>query len=254
LSQLLTARPGTFGVLIEHLPTGQRFAFNADRPFAAASVYKAWLAYKVLRDVDLGRIDLDDALTIEAQDATEPEPDSDVALGDELTVRAALQAMMGASSNAAAHSLLRLVGRSELNEALAALSLRSTQVPVGAGQSGETAPEVEAAAAMTTAHDSALLFRRLATERLLSEASRQQLWRLLALPEDLDPIAPRLPAGADIRVKLGNLEDASNAAGLIDTPTGPLVVSIFDERVDPGVAREVIADLVEQTYRHYQSR
>jgi beta-lactamase class A len=214
-------------------------------------VYKAWLAYLVLREVDRGRIELDDALTIEAEDATEVEPDSDVALGDEMTVQEALEAMMGPSSNAAAHRLLRAVGRPALNEALAALGLHSTQVPLLVHEDGPSHQGFEPAVAVTTAHDTALLFRRLATEPLLSSGSRQQLWRLLALPEDLDPIAPRLPAEAEVRVKLGNLEDASNAAGLIETPAGTLIVSVFDERVDPGVARAVIADLVELTYRHY---
>ena len=108
--------------------------------FAAASVYKLWLAYQVLHEVDLGRLDLDTVLTIAPEDTVEPEPASGVSLGDEMTVWLALELMMGSSSN---------------------------------------------------------------------------------------------------------------AAGLIETPAGPLIVSIFDEGVDPGVVRAVIADIAVETYRFY---
>jgi beta-lactamase class A len=192
-------------------------------------VYKIAVAYEVLRQADRGALGLADPLMVEDEDVVEAEPAGGLAPDEEVSVWAALEAMMGVSSNSAAHALMRLVGRGQINASLTALGLHQTRVPLDATES-----------AVTTAADMAQLFDLLATDRLLAANSRAALRTLLALPEEVDPLVACLPPGTQVLSKVGNGERASNVSGLVETPRGPLIISVFDDDVDPGEARATI--------------
>ena len=242
IDALLEERTGTYGVTVEWVPTQQRATHDAEREFESASVYKIAVAYEVLNQADHAQIGLDDQITIDDEDAVEVEPEGGLAPNDEVSVWDALQAMMGVSSNSAAHALMRLVGRVEINASLQALGLQATRVPDDDDTDGS---------AVTTASDMALLFDLLAEDRLLTPESRESLRALLAIPKDLDPLLACLPEGTEILSKPGNHERASNIAGLVATPNGPLIVSVFDEDVDPGDARATIEAISQAAWDLY---
>jgi beta-lactamase class A len=231
-----------YGVAIEWVPGHERASHDAQREFEAASVYKIAVAYAVLEQVDRGQIGLADPLTITDDDAVEVEPEGGLAPNDQVSVWDALQAMMGVSSNSAAHALMRLIGRAEINAALARLGLPSTRVPADDDPDG---------AAVTTASDMAHLLDLLAEERLLTPDSRQSLRALLGVPKDLDPLLRCLPEGTQVLSKPGNQERASNIAGLVSTPNGPLIISVFDTDVDPGDARATIEAITQAAWDVY---
>jgi beta-lactamase class A len=93
-----------FGLLVEDVQTGERIALNEGRVFPSGSVYKLPLGWQVLRDVDQGRLSLDQSIEILPEDTIEPEPDGGLDVGVALSVREALRAMFSVSSNAAAHA------------------------------------------------------------------------------------------------------------------------------------------------------
>jgi beta-lactamase class A len=250
LATVLEDREDSYGVVVEHVPTGQRFERNQDRTFPSASVYKLAVAYEVLRRAGAGQLHLDEPLVIEPADAVEAEPELGLAAGEQVTVRQALEAMMSVSSNAAAHGLMRRIGRAELNRSLSDLGLRDTGVPLLRPEANDSSADGESdrTTAVTTPADMAHLLRLLARDRLLDEPSRDELRRLLAFREDLDPLANSLPDDAQVLAKVGTLERASNVAGLVYTPRGPVIICVFDEDVDPGDARAVSGDIARAVY------
>jgi beta-lactamase class A len=239
------------GVVVENLATGERFVHNGEQPFPSGSVYKLALAWEVMRRIDQGRLRPTDELTIEPADALEAEPEGGVAPGERVTVGEALDAMMRVSSNAAAYVLLRLVGRSELNASLRALGLQRTTVPLLNEPAVPGGEALHPEWAMTTPVDMAGLLRLLATERTLAAGSRAELRRLLAIAEPIDPLRDGSPPGAEVLDKIGSLEDATNAAGLLNTRRGPVVVAVFTTEVPPGRAHELIADLARAVHQLY---
>jgi beta-lactamase class A len=243
--------PEQLGVVIENLSTGERFAQNEARLFPSGSVYKLAVAWEVMRRVDRGQLRLTDELTIEPGDALEAEPDGGVAPGERVTVRDALEAMMSVSSNAAAYALLRLVGRSELNASLHGLGMQHTSVPLLNEPPVPGGQALHAEWAITTPADMTVLLRLLATNRTLADGSRAELRRLLALPEPIDPLRDGAPVGAGVLGKIGSLEDATNAAGLLTTPRGTVAVAVFTTGVPPGRAYDLIVDLARAVYQAY---
>jgi beta-lactamase class A len=234
----LVGGPARVGIVVEHVTSGARFEHAAAEPGPSASVYKLFVAHEVLTHVDRGVMSLRDGLTIEAVDALE---DGWEDVGDGLTVRQALETMMGGSSNRAAFALLRLLGRAEVNARLVDLGLRRSSVPLLSGQRAlpGSAPHDDEYAISAPA-DLAALLRLVATEQSLSPASHAELRRLLALEETVEPLRDALPSGA-VLAKNGWMPGLRNVAGFVETPSGPLVVVAFVDAPTDAAAEAQLA-------------
>jgi beta-lactamase class A len=238
---LPNAPDADFGVVMTDLRSGARATLNEQRVYPSASVYKLALAWQVLRLADAGLLQLDMPLTIEPEDAVEPEPDGGVSPGDAPSVADAVARMVTASSNAAAHALLRTLGRGEFNAALAQLGLLATRVPL----EGDPSP------AQTTAQDVEHLLRLIAAHQVLSRGAETELLRLLANGGPPDALRETLPASVDVLDKTGNLDDASNVGALLRSARGVVILVVLDTGVDPGDARTVIAELGRTAYESF---
>jgi beta-lactamase class A len=230
-----------YGLLIEDLASGHRLAMNQDRVFPSASVYKLALAWEALRQADRGRIQLDKPLEITAEDAVEDEPAGGLGPGDTPTVREALDLMVSVSSNAAAHALLRLVGRDAFNQDMDQVGLPQTRVP--AAEDGSEA--------VTSAEDVARLLRFIALGQGLSSPAQSVLHGALQQAQFPDALRDTLPGDVTILDKTGNLDDASNVGAVLSTPRGTVLMVVLDSGVDPGTARGVIAQLGWGAYEAY---
>ncbi len=123
----------------------------------------------------------------------------------------------------------------------------SRQAAPGEG-GGPSAANDEGVYNVTSAADMARLFRLLAGEVVSAEASSAML-NLLVHQAINDRLPAELPAGAVVAHKTGNLPGLVHDAGVIYTPTGPLVVAALSEGVDEAEAAEVIARLGALVYR-----
>jgi beta-lactamase class A len=225
-----------YSLVLEDLASGVRAAVNADQPLPSASLYKLGVAWAVMRQVDAGTLGLDGSVDIEDDDAVEPEPDGGVGVGDTPTLHEALVAMLSLSSNAAAHALLRTIGRDAFAEEMDRIGLHQTRVP-------------DDGMAVTSAVDMAHLLRLIATSGELSDASRTLIAEAMANIAPPDALRDTLPDGVGIFEKTGNLEDASNVGALLETPRGTAILVVIDSGADPGDARAIIAQAGQIAYR-----
>lgn len=230
----LQTDPSTdYGFVVEDVRSGERVALNETRVFPSGSLYKLALTWQVLRQVDRGLVSLDQALEIVDDDALEGEPIGGVAPGETPTVREALEAMFSVSSNAAAHALLRTIGRLEFNQAMDSLGLAQTRVP----------EQPDLGEAVTTAADMARLMRMIASNQGLNGSSHGELRRLMALGGSPDALRDTFDDGVRVLDKTGNLDNASNVGALLETARGAIILVVLDQNVDPGDARTVIGQL-----------
>jgi len=104
--------PGSLGVGVEDLTTGQIISFNGEKRFPLQSVFKAPLGAAVMAEVEAGRLKLDDVVLIEDVDLSPPHsPIADAWPGrNTYTVRELLERAVGDSDNTAADVLMKRVG------------------------------------------------------------------------------------------------------------------------------------------------
>lgn len=226
----------TYAAVLEHLESGARVSVNADQALPSASLYKLGLAWVVMRQVDAGALKPDAMLTIEDDDAVEPEPDGGFGAGDTPSVREAVAAMLSLSSNAAAHALLRAIGRDAFTAEMDRIGLHQTRVP-------------DDSLATTSAADMAHLLRLIATSPELNDASRSAIAQGMGNIAPPDALRDTLPDTVMIFDKTGNLDDASNVGALLETPGATAILVVIDTGVDPGDARAIIAQTGEIAYR-----
>ncbi|CAN5218150.1 class A beta-lactamase [soil metagenome] len=106
------AAPGTLGVAVEDLRTGQVMSFNGERRFPLQGVSAAPLGAAVLAEVDAGRLKLDQTVTVEGEDLSPPPS----AIADAwpgrkaYTVGELLERAVGDGDNTAADLLMREIG------------------------------------------------------------------------------------------------------------------------------------------------
>ncbi len=104
--------PGSLGVAVEDLSTGQIISFNGDKRFPLQSVFKAPLGAAVMAEVEAGRLRLNDTLLIEDVDLSPPHsPVADAWPGrNTYTVQELLEHAVGDSDNTAADVLMKRIG------------------------------------------------------------------------------------------------------------------------------------------------
>jgi Beta-lactamase enzyme family len=217
-----------YGLVLEDLSTGARTGINNSQTFPSASLYKLGVAWIALRRVDAGTLSLDEPIMIEDSDTVEPEPYGGFGEGDAPTLGEALAGMLSISSNAAAHALLRIIGRDAFTEEMDRLGMTQTRVP-------------DDGLAVTSPDDIAHLLRLIATSPELSPASRELIGQHMLSIAPPDALRDTLPDSIGIYDKTGNLDDASNVGALLQSPRATAILVVIDTGVNPGNARGIIA-------------
>lgn len=106
------AQPATIEVAVQNIEGGEVWAWNGDKAFPMQSVFKAPLGAAVLSQVDLGKLSLDEVVTLEEKDISPAHSkiaDAWPARTD-YTVRELLTWAVGDSDNTAADVLMKRIG------------------------------------------------------------------------------------------------------------------------------------------------
>lgn len=105
------AQPGTLEVAVQNLDGGEMWAWNGEKAFPMQSVFKMALGAAVLAEVDAGRLNLDEVVTITEQDISPPySPIADAWPGvTTYTMRDLLVRAVGGSDNTAADVIMRRI-------------------------------------------------------------------------------------------------------------------------------------------------
>jgi beta-lactamase class A len=236
LDGLVPPDSDAYSLVLEDMASGVRTTINADSTLPSASLYKLGVAWATLREVQAGNLDIDSTVTIEDDDAVEPEPYGGVGVGDTPSVRDVLAAMLSVSSNASAYALLRTIGRDNFNQEMERIGLHQTRIP-------------DDGLATTSASDIARLLRMIATSPELNDESRSTLAEHMANIAPPDALRDTLPDGVGIFDKTGNLDNASNVGAILETDRGTAILVVIDTGVNPGDARSVIAQAGQIAYR-----
>lgn len=235
------ARPGTLGITVSDLKTGQTWHVNADRSYPMMSVFKAPLGATVLAESDQRKLSLDRIVVIRRRDLMTTGL-SEIARsfhGDHetFTVRQLLAAAVSHSDNTAADILLGLVGGpGAVTAFLRAHGIPHMRVDRGEDeiareflQQGYTA-YLQDPRDRTTPDDAALFLRKLWRGELLPASSTRRLLRLMYA----QTIPNRLRAGIPSRVRLADkcgtsytidgVTAAFNDIGILTWPDGHTVI------------------------------
>jgi beta-lactamase class A len=116
---------GTVGVAARNLASGAEVHIAADELYPMASCFKIPVMVEVMRQVDAGRLHLDDRLTLTEADKSPGSTLIHCHEGLRPSVRDLLYLMITLSDNTATDMLWRLIGLGSINETMSGLGLPS---------------------------------------------------------------------------------------------------------------------------------
>jgi len=212
LDGLIGSFPGGAGIWIAD-PTiaTPLFAHDPEEQVIAASLYKLGVLTEAERRVDAGELHYTDTITIEPEDITADGSFENA--GTQLTLDAALEAMITVSDNGAALALWHILGGANIDATLEKAGVKNFHVAFDDTEDNWATP-----------HAIGTFFTLLAKRQLISPAASDRMLARLERQQINDRLPAQLPAGVVIAHKTGNLSGVTHDAGIIFTKTGPRVV------------------------------
>jgi len=292
LSELAASFPGKVGVYIRNVETGATVAIHVDDTFPMASTYKVAIMLQVFRQVEAGKMSLDERV---------PLKQSDLRLGSGLlsymapglapTIHDLLLMMITVSDNEAADILLNRVGAANVTATLKELRIQNIRVDrsteeiisdwLGAADPqfrGKTAADIlarpgtlskltqeqmdKAAQAFTDDprdHTSPRamgeLLEKIVKSEAASEKSCKDMLEIMQKQVHRSRI-PRYMGDMTTATKSGTIGATTNDVGVLYVGKQHLVVSVYTVKADSLVqtdqAEEVIGKIAKAAYDYFK--
>jgi beta-lactamase class A len=235
------------GVLLLDLDTNAYVDINASDTFPAASTIKFPVLVAFFQDVDAGKIQLSESLTMKKEQVSLEAGDMQYQpVGTQFTAIETVTNMIVTSDNTATNILIdRLGGMAALNQRFQSWGLSATMLR-------NLLPDVQGQN-VTSPRDLAKLMSQVQSGKIVSMKSRDRLLDMMRRIENNSLLPKGLGAGAAIAHKTGTLGVLLGDIGLIDTPNGKrYLASVLVQRPRDDVkAEEMIQQISKLSYQAF---
>jgi beta-lactamase class A len=212
---------GECAVAVTHVESGRAASFEGERRQPLYSVFKLPLAVAVLKDVEAGKLALDQKVRVEPEEAAPGvKANSDLWLNpSERTIRELLEFSLVRSDNTSSDKMLELVGGPPaVTDRMRALGLTNIEVRANVREflrSKDAHPNTGSAA------DLALLLAHLQKGEVLQPAQAEVLLGLMGRAiTGQQRLRAGVPRGTPVGDKTGTGPSTTNDVGLITLPEG----------------------------------
>lgn len=242
--------PGETGIYFVDIESDQSLGFNEDKQFESASLMKLVVIAEVFRRIQVGELELDQPLTLQASqivggsgDLKNQEP------GMSFPISVLAEKMITQSDNTATQMLTDFLTREKLNESVKNLGLTGTTID----------RDIYDFAAIDrghdnyiTAKDAGLLMKQLAREELPGSS---EIHTILERQQRNDMIGAGFPPDIRVAHKTGELNGIVHDVGIVYAPRGSYVLVLLSDGVtNKELAIAAWAELSREIVKLYQQQ
>jgi beta-lactamase class A len=239
LERTLRGESARFGVVVQHLETGEAAAVRADRRYETASLYKLAVLQEVYRQHQHGELPWNSVLTVSERHLGLELVSPWAYAGRTISVADATSLMITLSDNTAGALLWTRVGQTRINQGLTEIGLVDTRLDWES---------------YTTPADMARFFLLAYRGDLVDQESSAEMLDLLSRQQINDRLPRLLPRNTRVAHKTGELPGLTHDVGVIYAPTGPFVLAVLTEWGTSGAPSAAIARLARQIYDYFEER
>ena len=237
----------TPGIFIADLDTGNYVDINGNKSIASASTIKLPILVAFFQDLEAGKIDTKEPLTMTKDMIASGSGDMrSKPVGSKFTTLEVADKMMRISDNTATNMLIaRLGGMDELNKRFRSWGLTATTL-------NNKLPDVQGTNT-TSAKELVQVMGMVTKGQLVSKTTSQRIIDIMAGNERRHLLPKGLGTGARIANKTGFIGAMLGDVGLVELPTGKrYVVAVMVERPrhDPR-AETLIPSISRSAYQHF---
>ncbi len=230
-------------------PSGARFSHNGAHPFVAASTVKIAIMIALFRQIDAGRLSLDQMRPFtEADITTGSGVVMNLHVGLAFTLGDLAYLMMSISDNSATNMLIDTVGMDDVNTTMRGLGMARSALGRLMRGRPMLADESEN---LTVCDEYVVLIQDLLAGKVASPASCEKMVALLETQQNDRRIARYLPRANRPRwgSKTGSLPGVVNDIGFIMTDHGPLCLAVCVEKLEDALEGEAMIGRVARAAR-----
>lgn len=232
------------------LDSGEYISLGADRALPAASTIKLPILIALFQDLDAKKVQLTEKLTIdkdsivgEAGDLQSAKP------GTQVTVEVVMTKMIAISDNTATNLLIRrLGGQNALNQRFRSWGLKTTAL-------NNLLPDLEGTN-LTTARELASLMAAIDRGKIVSDASRTEIVRIMRNTARNTMLPQGLGSGAKIAHKTGDIGSLVADVGTIELTSGKVYIAAvlvkrpYNDPAGPALVRQ----MSKVVYQHFNKQ
>lgn len=218
--------PGDTGVCFIDIVSDQKIEFEAEKKFESASLMKLVVIAEVFRRVQIGEMDLDQTLTLKAEQIVGGSGDlKNLEPGTAFPVRVLTEKMITQSDNTATQMLTDYLTKEALGKSTKNLGLTGTTIDRDVY---DFAAIDQGRDNYITARDAGLLMEQLAREEL---PGSKEIHTILERQQRNDMIGSGLAQGVRIAHKTGELNGILHDVGIVYAPRGSYVLVLLSDNV-----------------------
>ncbi len=233
--------PGTIGVCVTDLQSGETVGINPNTTFYGASTLKVPIDMAVLWLVDQGRLSLDQLITYQPEDfqAGTGTLQATIQPSDRLPIRKLLELAITVSDNIARNMLERFIGSSTIREYMLQLGAQPPYDPVER--------------LVTPCGMNRVLIALDTSESGLSEQSVKLLLTWMQQTIHRERIPAKMPEGVVVANKIGTWPGEVHDIALVYAPDRSFAISVFTRGIPEEEAEEAIATIARAVYDYMDS-
>jgi beta-lactamase class A len=244
---------GVLGVAIKDLKTGKMFLLNEKEIFPQASSIKIALLFEVFKQVEEGKLKLDEMILLQEGQKVEG---SGVLfqLGYpslSLSVKDLCVLMVILSDNTATNILIDKVGMDNVNKRMDSLGLKNTRLR-------RKMMDLKAALAgnenISTPLEMMALLEKIRKGTAIKDPQRLELLKILSLANESkdSPIKEAIPANIPVASKHGELEMVRCDSGIVELKDRPYIICVMTTYLkSEKVGEEVIAQISKLAFEYF---
>lgn len=236
------------GILIADIEDKSYVSIEGTETFSSASTIKLPILVAFFQDVDAGKIELDELLTITEENISggsgylQYQP-----VGKKITALKAVTDMIAVSDNTATNMAIeRLGGATTLNQRFVDWGLNATKIR-------NPLPDLEGTNT-TSPEDLSNLLLKIDRGQLVSSRSQERIMQIMQQTQRNHLLPQGLGQGATIAHKTGDLLSILGDTGIINLPNGKrYIASVLVKRSDNDPqAESLIREISRTTYEYFQ--
>lgn len=247
LHQLLTTqlggKPGQISVAFTDLVTGRTVCYNEGIRFNPASVIKIPVMVTAFTQVQNGKKQFTDKLTLRSSDRIWGSGDLYYAkAGSQYTLIQLVEVMITHSDNTATKMLIDYLGIDTVNATIRDLGLSDTVVSTTNLLNADGLN-------YSTPYDMNRLLYKLAKSEIATPEMCRDMIDILSRNAHRWGIPKHLPASVRVANKTGTLTGIRNDSGIIFLQDSPYILSVFTKMTSSQIAQSAVVDISDQIYR-----
>jgi beta-lactamase class A len=240
------------GIYFIDLKTGRKFQINGRKKFPAASAAKIAVMAAAYHMAESGKLNLNKRIILQNSDKLSG---SGVLrwmkAGNVYSIRNLVRLMIVKSDNTATKMLIDQIGLAEINKYLKKIKLNKTRIVDRTMLKEEPKKDIN----LTSPENMARLCADIKTLKYFSYKSARQMLSFMRKQKYRWGIWKGVPKGIKIANKTGNLDKVLNDVGIVYSPSGNYVISIFTYGFSKKrEARKLINKISEVVYQEYEHK